>query len=201
MTGAHGWEGKDYRLRPDPYGRWIIGGNHLTSVPEYSGAQDVAEALLQLAVEAGERRILAWDPSYDPLIRRLRRRVAEDRAWLFDLFAPTSDADVDLARAGAIAQRLGEVVGECAPLLDPAPFLPQVTPVVRLIHGKEDHLIPFTETLRMASQFPAGKPVDTTITALFTHAEQEGRLSSIRREIREGVQLWRALRRVLGTVR
>lgn len=200
MTGAHSWEGSEYRLRPDPYGRWIIGGNHLTSVPEYADAHDVADALLKLALEAGERRILAWDPSYDALIQRLRGGLAEERTWLFDLFAPASDASVELAKAHAVALRLGEVASECAPLLDPVPFLPRVRPIVRLVHGKEDHLIPFTETLKLTSQFPADKSVDTTITALFTHAEQEGRLSSMRREVGEGVHLLGALRRILGTV-
>ena len=45
MTGRFDWEDATHRLRPDPYGRWIMGGNHLTSIPEYQNAQDVADAL------------------------------------------------------------------------------------------------------------------------------------------------------------
>lgn len=201
MTGVHRWANEKLCLRPDPYGRWIIGGNHITSVPEFADATDVAEALLQLAIEAGERRILAWDPSYDPLILRLRRTLSEERARLFDLFAPTSDAEVDFTRADEVALKIGRVAAACSPLLDPAPSLPGVRAIVRLIHGKQDHLIPFTETLRLSSRFPSETPVDTTITALFTHSDQEGRLSSIRREVREGGRLYGALRRVLGSVR
>ncbi|RMH23129.1 MAG: hypothetical protein D6701_00635 [Gemmatimonadetes bacterium] len=201
MTGEHEWAGTRHRLRPDPYGRWIIGGNHLATIPDYRDAADVADALWRLAVEAGERRILSWDPSYDPLKRRLRDGVAPERRWLFDLFAPLSSEEPDPALAEEVTRKLSRAVLDVSPLMNPVPYLERIRPTVRLIHGKADHLIPFTETLRLAAAFPEGRPVDTTITALFAHSEQEGRLSSLRREVREGLRLAGALGRVLGTLR
>ena len=198
MTGEHEWAGVTHRVRPDPYGRWIIGGNHLISIPEYRDAVDVADALWRLAVEAGERRILAWDPSYDALKEDLRAQLPAERAWLFDLFAPPSDREPDMSGCGDIAKRLADAVMASSPLIDPKPHLTGIRPPVHLIHGKNDRLIPYTETLRMQASFPAERSVDTTITALFAHAEQEGRLSSLRRELREGLRLARALSRVLG---
>jgi pimeloyl-ACP methyl ester carboxylesterase len=200
MTGVHEWDGRTYHLRPDPYGRWIIGGNHLTSVPEYADASDVSEALWRLAVEAGERRILAWDSSYDPLKQVLREGVAPERRELYDLFAPLSTLEPDPQRAEALIPRLAAAALKVSPTLDPKPFLARVHPDTFLIHGKNDSLIPFTETLRLRHAFPNPEAIDTTITALFAHSEQEGRLTSLRREVRESLTLIGALRRMIRKV-
>ena len=198
MTGEFEWDGTTHRLRPDPYGRWIMAGNHLVSIPEYQDAQDVADALRHLAMEAGERRILAWDPSYDALKEVLRGGVTRDRQWLFDVFAPPSHQEQDLAQAERIAEQLAGAASEASPLLDPAPYLPRIRPPVHLLHGRNDRLIPYTETLRMAAAFPQEKRVEATITALLAHSGDSSRLSSVGNEIREGVKLVRALSRVLA---
>ncbi len=198
MTGEHEWEGVTHRLRPDPYGRWIIGGNHLTSIPEYREAEDVAQALWRLAVEAGERRILAWDPSYDALKTELATQVSSEHRWLFDLFAPPSDREPDLSGAQDISRQLAVAVKESSPLMDPTPYLTSIRTPVQLIHGEDDQLIPYTESLRMHASLRAEQRVETTITAFFSHSDQGGRLSSLRHEIREGLKLARTLNRVLG---
>ena len=177
-----------------------MGGNHLTSIPEYGNAQDVADALWRLAVEAGERRILASDPSYDTLKEKLRDQLSKDRREIFDLFAPPSDREPSETEAERITPMLTRAALTAAPLLDPIPFLSQVETPVQLIHGRNDRLIPFTETLRMEAAFPEKKRVDTTITALLDHSEQGGRLASIGKEVSEGVKLLRTLGRLLGTV-
>ncbi len=197
MTGEHEWEGVTHRVRPDPYGRWIIGGNLLTSIAEYRDAEDVAQALWRLAVEAGERRILAWDPSYDALKTELRRQVAPEHTWLFDLFAPSSDHEPDLGGAEDISKKLAEAVRGSSPLMDPLPYLAGIRTPVHLIHGEDDQLIPYTESLRMQALFSAEQRIETTITAFFSHSDQGGRLSSLLHEIREGLKLARALNRVL----
>ena len=42
FTGEHEYGGQSHTLRPDPYGRWIVAANYLTSVPGYEDAGDVA---------------------------------------------------------------------------------------------------------------------------------------------------------------
>jgi len=200
MTGRFDLGDATHRLRPDPYGRWIMGWNHLTSIPEYQNAQDVADALRRLAVEAGERRILAWDPSYDTLKEHLKGQVSEDHREIFDLFAPPSDREPAETEAERIAPLLTHAAMKSTPLLDPLPFLDRLEPPVQLIHGRNDRLIPYTETLRLEAAFPEGKSIDTTITALMDHSEQGGRLANIGKEISEGVKLLRTLGRLLGTV-
>ena len=95
-----------------------------------------------------------------------------------------------------LAEQLAQVAMNSSPLLDPQPHLSQISTKVNLIHGKNDQLIPYTETLRLQKLFPAENPADTTITALFTHAEQGNRLSSLRQEIREISKLFLALSRI-----
>ncbi len=200
MTGRFEWGGATHRLRPDPYGRWIMGGNHLTSIPDYQDAQDVADALRHLAIEAGERRILASDPSYDTLKEQLKEQVSPDRREIFDLFAPPSDREPAETEAERITPLLTRAAMKRSPLLDPLPFLSRIDTPVQLIHGRNDRLIPYTETLRLEAAFPEEKRVDTTITALMEHSEQGGRLASMGKEISEGVKLLRTLGRLLGTV-
>ena len=200
MTGRFGLENDTHHLRPDPYGRWIMGGNHLTSIPEFRQAEDVSQALRRLAVEAGERRILAWDPSYDTLKERLREQLSRDRREIFDLFAPPSDREPPKAEAERITPLLTRAALEASPLLDPLPYLDRVDSSVQLIHGRNDRLIPYTETLRLTAAFPEDKRVDTTITALLDHSQQGGRLTSLGKEISEGVKLARTLGRLLGTL-
>ena len=177
-----------------------MAGNHLTSIPEFRHAEDVSHALRRLAVEAGERRILAWDPSYDTLKEQLREHLSPDRKEIFDLFAPPWDREPAEAEAERITPVLTRAAMEASPLLDPLPFLTRVASPVQLIHGRNDRLIPYTETLRLTAAFPDSKRIDTTITALMDHSEQGGRLASMRKEISEGMKLVRTLGRLLGTV-
>ena len=200
MTGLHEWEEREHHLSPDPYARWIIGGNHLTSVPEYSDAQDVADGLWRLAVQAGEWRIPAWEASYDPLKEELRRGVAKERRWLFDLFASPTGVEPDPEVIREFVPRLAVAAEKASPLMNPKPFLQVIEPQVKLLHGRRDRLMPYTETLRLHECFREEKGVDTTITNLFAHSDQGTRLHSRREEIKEGLRFTSALKRVLSMV-
>ena len=45
LTGDHEWDEQTYQLEPDPYGRWVVGGNYVTRVPEYARFQALEGAL------------------------------------------------------------------------------------------------------------------------------------------------------------
>src|SRR5262245_10645385 len=171
ITGEHELDGVSYQLDPDPYGRWIMGSNYLTGIPGFEDYQDVSTALLQLATESGRRRVYAWDPSYDPMKERLRSEIAPAHREVFDLFAPLSGRPVhDLPRAHVIARALAEAALRAEPLLDPGPALPALTTRILVAHGRDDRLVPFTESLRMAREVPAPELARCTITALFAHS-------------------------------
>ena len=148
LTGEHEWQGVDYSLSPDPYGRWVVASNHLTDIPGCEDATDVAEALRRLAAVGSEQRISAWEPHHDCMIEELRGDLAKRHRPLYDFFAsPTTVARPPRDDCEEMAKRLAEACRRADPLLDPADELRRVTVPTRLIHGRGDRLIPFTESL------------------------------------------------------
>lgn len=172
MTGRHGDEAAHEHLRPDPYGRWIVAANYLPSVPGLENAVDVASALRSLAKHAGDVGAASWDPLYDPKIAELRRGIAEERRAVFDLFAPRSGAVVPDADAAEMGERLEEAARRTEPAIDPTAALAEVTGPVHLLHGRMDHLIPYTEGERLRAAL-TGADRTLTVTRLFGHSAQD----------------------------
>lgn len=200
FTGQHEWGGTDHDLRPDPYGRWIVGSNHLTDVPGYEDAGDIASALHRLAAEASDRRISAWDPRHDGLIRELRASFTPKRRPTFDLFATTTtDERPEREACLAMARLLTEACKRADPRLEPASYLERVALATRLIHGRGDRLIPFTECLRLHEGLPAASRDGRTVTGLFSHSADRSEGSALERA-REGLTFFEALRGLINTV-
>ncbi|MDH3271331.1 MAG: hypothetical protein OEN56_08375 [Gemmatimonadota bacterium] len=186
MSGRHEWQNKEYTLRPDPYGRWIVAANYLTRIPGREDAGDVADALRALAKLAGDVGEASWSPVYDPEIRRLRASIAEDRRSLFDLFARVSSEDARRHRGAAPRaagspreeerMALGEALALAArtrdPSIDPTDAFGTVEGEVHILHGRRDHLIPFTEALRLDQVVERARS-RLTVTRLFGHSAQE----------------------------
>jgi len=171
MTGRHEWQGTQHRLAPDPYGRWIVAANYLTAIPEHHDAGDVTEALRRLAARAGDVGAPSWDPLYDDTIRGLRAGIEESRRWLFDAFATVSGepAELEPDQASRLAHAMAEAARRTDPLIDPGPRLSAVQCPVHVLHGRDDQLIPFTESLRLRDAI-ARAPVRLTVTRLFGHS-------------------------------
>ncbi len=170
FTGEHEWQGERYTLDPDPYGRWIVVGNYLTLLDEYRGMERVARAALELAIEAGRRGEWAWGPHYDAMKDELSRDFSADERRVWETIAPKTDVPVDLDAAREIAARFTAAALEHDPGLDPRPYLPHLHARIVLSHGKQDRLIPFTETLRLMSMLPPHVEASATITGLFAHS-------------------------------
>ncbi len=180
FTGRHEWEGVTYRSRPDPYGRWVVGANYLVGAAGYEACGDVAGALRRLAEDAGERRVDSWDPVYDELKDRLEKDIHPDRRALYRLFAPGPDEPpVDEERGKNMADALAASARHASALLDPAPHLERVRVPIRLFHGRQDHLIPFTETLRTKAALAAEHDVRARVTGLFAHSTEADRGSPL----------------------
>jgi hypothetical protein len=172
MTGEHEWEGQSYRLDPDPYGRWIVAANYLTDTPGYEGMGAVASAAGELAAEAGRSGIYAADPIFDRLKGDLRRPMERAEAERWDLIAPPSERRPDPDRGRALAEQLVTTALRRHPVLDPRPLLPEFDRRLVLAHGYADHLIPFTETLRLHQHLARDAPAETFITRLFAHSTE-----------------------------
>lgn len=201
LTGEHELDGVTYRTEPDPYGCWIMAGNYLPRVPGYDGSDHVATALHDLALEAGEKRMYAWDPVFDASKRRLRAALSPGERELFDMIAPETTAPrADHARVLDLAEALASTALEADPLLDPAPFLPDVRVPVLFSHGRDDRLIPFSETIRLSRAVPDERVRDTVITALFQHSGGTQSGLGPLGIAREGARFARLLGRVLSLV-
>ncbi len=196
LTGEHEWEGTLYRATPDPYGRWIVGANCLGSVGSGNSHAGVVEALHALAREAGDRRIRAGNPIFDPMKEELRRGLPPAERELFDIFAPAAGKEPDRAAAEAVLEEMVAAVRLDTPLIEPLPRIRGIGVPVRLLHGRGDRLIPFTETLRAGRMLgPRTADLTTRVTALFAHSGGEAAGGPLSRA-REGVRFVEALRKI-----
>ena len=200
LTGEHEWAGTQYHLPPDPFGGWVVGSNHLTDIPGCEGAGDVAAALYRLADAASGQRIPAWDPQHDRMIGQFRDALPASRRPLFDLFATRSTVSrPDPAECRDMALRLAEACRRVDPLLDPASDLARVDLPTRLIHGRGDRLIPFTEGLRLQEGLPERARRGLTVTGLFNHSADHAPTRMMDRAV-EGVKMLGAIRGLINTV-
>ncbi len=202
FLGEHELDGDAYHQPPDPYGRWILAGNYLMAVPELPGARAAAEALLGLAREVGQRKLVAWDPATDPLKVEARSALQRRARELFDLLAPpagTRYGPEQRERVAGLVQWMSVAAVEKEPLLDPGPYLPRVRVPVFLAHGREDRLMPWTELVRLRRALPAGRVRHALVTSLFAHSFREKRLPSPGMAV-EAVRFVRAIHRMVHLV-
>ncbi len=197
MTGEHEHNGDAFSLRPDPYGRWIVAANYLTDAAGYEDAVDVADALRRLALLAGDTGAPAWSPEYDLAKVQMAAGLAPDRRELFDLIAPPSNRQPDAARGAEMAALLTEGGKRVQPHMDPAQSLSDVACPVHILHGRFDHLIPFSEGFRLRQALPPQAKAYATVTRLFGHSAQDPFPSPLQ-ALREIPILFGALARVFG---
>jgi hypothetical protein len=194
------------RRRPDPYGRWVLGANHLTAVPGCEAMGDVAAGLRELALRSGRHEFDDPDPSADPLKAALRATVAPGHREIWDLFVTSAARGAELARGdaplpqalGPLIEALTETVRWRDPGLDPISGVGRISVPVRLLHGRDDVLIPWTETARLDGLLrPRSASIETTITGLFAHSgtepSSEGAPPPLLNQLEEGGRLFRAL--------
>ena len=194
-SGRHDWEGRSYRTRPDPYGRWVVAANFLTRVPGHEGAGEVASALRSLAATAGDLQVPSWDPALDGVKDRLERGLAPEERPLFRRFAPPATAEPP-GDPDEWSRRLARAAVSSQPELDLPPRVRSPIPVV-LIHGRGDALVPFSETLRLAGRIDAPR-VEVAVTGLFEHSDEAR--APVTGRAKEFWRLGRTLSSLLGTV-
>jgi pimeloyl-ACP methyl ester carboxylesterase len=192
ITGEHEWRGETFRHSPDPYGRWILGGDFLPSLEgdEYGTREErdaAARALRLLALTAGRNGALAATLVYDPLIDELRESLPERALRPFDLLAPTSSRTPEVEEQRRLAVSLAQAGLRRSPLLDTERSLGQLRSPAVLFHGRNDSLIPFTETLRLESMLPRAVERRVVITSIVGHAKTASLLSNPRALVRD---LW-----------
>lgn len=199
MTGQHELDGTTRELAPDPYGAWVMVGNYLTAMRGHENDHALAAALLELARMAGRAQIPAWDPAHDDAIRSVRASLPAEQHELFDMVAPIGGrtrGDLEYARRKAL--ELADAARRTDPLMDPTGHLRDVGVRTLLAHGRDDRLIPFTETVRLSRALSENVLDSCTITSLFAHSggtdSELGPLGLVRESARFVAVLSRILR-------
>ncbi len=156
-------------LRPDPYGRWVVGANCL---PLLEGElTPVARALHALAARAGDLSVDGRSPELEGLREEIRGKMTPSHRELLDLFAPPEGRRPERSAALELSRRMTAAARQAHPLLDPIPNLAPIPVPVRLLHGRDDLLIPYTETLALARALhDRTSDLKTGITGLFAHS-------------------------------
>lgn len=199
FTGEHEWRGRVYRNEPDPYGRWVAGGNFLPRARGFEGTEAVAEALISLAKAAGDLQIASWDAHFDVRKAELEKTLSPSQRGLFRVFAPGEGEGIPAEMVQDLVPALAEAARQESPLFDPPSRLSGLEASVYLIHGREDRLIPFTETLRLQERLTSARVGRVFLTGLFSHSQRDGRGEWIR-ELRERVHFLRLISVVLGSL-
>jgi pimeloyl-ACP methyl ester carboxylesterase len=175
ITGEHELDGIRERVDPDPYGAWIMGANYLTGIPGYERFADLGAALGELARESGRRGIYARDPVYDTLKVQLQEGLPPAQREVFRVFAPvTGQPPADPAEIEELIRELAAAALRADPLLDPQPLIPNLRVRTVIAHGRDDRLIPYTESLRLGRALPEGASGRCVITSLFAHSTGAG---------------------------
>jgi pimeloyl-ACP methyl ester carboxylesterase len=197
LTGEHGWDGESYRQEADPYARWVIGANCLPLALGLEG-EKVGAALHTLAAAAGDSQTPGSHPRHDPLKRQLREELSVGSRTLFDLFVPPAGTTANRLECFRLVEEVLPAIRQASPLLDPLPRIERIDVPVRILHGRADLLIPFTEALHMGRAL-APLSVDTTVrvTGLFSHSGEDRSGGGLARA-RESVRLLEGMRGVFG---
>jgi pimeloyl-ACP methyl ester carboxylesterase len=195
LTGEHELDGVREFIETDPYGAWLFGGNYLTWIPGYEDMTAVSSALLELAREAGRSGIFAGDTIHRASAATMAATFEPREREVFEIFAPP--APRDLAGAREMAAHLGQSVIARDPLVDPTPFLRRARVPVLLAHGRDDRLVPYTESIRLERGLPRDRVVASSITSLFSHSGGTVHGLGVMGRTREAARFAATLNRIL----
>jgi pimeloyl-ACP methyl ester carboxylesterase len=201
ITGEHEFDGVETRVEPDPYGAWIMGANYVTGIPGHEEHAELAGALHELALESGRRGIYARDAAYDPLKAQLRERLPRAQREAFRLFAPlTGEQPPRQEQITALIDGLAGAALRADPLLNPQPLLPKLAVRTLIAHGRDDRLVPYTESLRLGRTIPESARAGCSITSLFAHSTGAARYLNTLTRARETTRFCALLHRLLQLV-
>src|SRR5688572_10285507 len=83
------------------------------------------------------------------------------------------------------------------PLVDPMPFLGHARVPVLLAHGRDDRLVPYTESIRLERGLPRELVAASSITSLFSHSGGTVHGLGVMGRTREAARFVATLNRIL----
>jgi pimeloyl-ACP methyl ester carboxylesterase len=155
-SGHFEFGGKRYFLKPQEYGKWVFLANNLEWV---QSPEDRAVLKELLKVKLRDEKA--------PIDSFLPRLGGEGRNVLSLL------SHADPSQTDSFIQRLPPEIRSTINALSVSPVLKDLHAGLILIHGEDDDLIPFTETLRLAQAAPDPGKVSSQILKSVSHVDPE----------------------------
>ncbi len=169
-SGAGAWQ----HLDPNAYGKWLFVASNAAEV-----AHDQDRALL---AEIARRKLKDTQAG----VADIAARLGPEGRGIYDFVENT-----DPARAPALIAALPQPIREEIGALDlKRRDLSNLSPALILVHGLDDPIIPYTESLALAEAVPAGK-AGLYLVQNLSHVD----LGEI--GLRDAVTLWRAVHHLL----
>jgi hypothetical protein len=155
-TGIFEFEGKKYFRGPQEYGKWVFLANNLDLVvsPE---DRSILQSILQVKLQDEKAPI---DHFLPPLGQEGK-----------NILALLSHADP--SQTENLIQKLPPQIQANIEALSLGPVMNQLSAELILAHGREDDMIPFTETLRLARSVPDPRRVYVQILGSYSHMDPE----------------------------
>ncbi|MBM3307809.1 MAG: alpha/beta fold hydrolase [Candidatus Eisenbacteria bacterium] len=176
-TGHYRVDGQWARLEPENFGRWVF----LLNVDDVVESPSDRETLERIALAK-----LA-DPDAD--VFSLVGRLGAEGRRVFDIITAT-DPDAAVALLDELPERASEYLAR----LSPKGSMASVKARLILVHGRDDNMIPYTESLALAEEAPAGTRTRLELLGSFRHVdlivEPDGGVHSLARAAAEILALY-----------
>ena len=155
-SGKFEFEGKKYFREPQEYGKWVFLANNLDLVvsPE---DRSILQSILQAKLQDEKAPI----DHFLPLLGQEGKNI----------LALLSHADP--SQTEKLIQKLPPRLQAYIESLSVGPVMNQLSAELILAHGREDDMIPFTETLRLAQSVPDSRRVYVEILGSYSHMDPE----------------------------
>jgi pimeloyl-ACP methyl ester carboxylesterase len=172
-TGYYRQQGRWRYMQPNSYGKWIF---VLSNVGLLTDPVD-----RELFRQATQRKLANLDASLQDLVPRL----TADGRRVYDFIE-----NRDPAKAAALMDRLPDRIRKEIDALDVAEYdLSRLRARLILVHGYDDDIIPYTESVALANSLPRGQARLYLVHGL-KHVTLKPRLA-------DKYRLWRAISRLL----
>ncbi|MBH30982.1 MAG: hypothetical protein CMG71_03205 [Candidatus Marinimicrobia bacterium] len=158
MTGVCSDGEKEYHIEPHDWGRIAFFHNYLEYLDEPHNPEKVRQYLLDKVANDGQN----GDALYESFSE-------EDRILIDKIVADQSQEAV------AMAEKVLKKIEPLVERLSPSNFLDEIDFPIYLMHGANDNMIPFTETVRFTKALTeSGREVKSFVSYLYSHSETKG---------------------------
>lgn len=162
-SGNFEFEGKRYFQQPQEYGKWVFLANNLDLVvsPE---ERSILQRILQVKLRDEKAPIDHFIPF-----------LGKEGKNILALLSHSDPSQTDI-----LIKKLPPAIQTQIEALSVAPVMNKLHADLILAHGKDDDMIPFTETLRLARAVPDPHRVYVQILRSYSHVDPERQAMTVK---------------------